>query len=85
MDDIAGRVKKIIIQYLGIDENKIVDNSSFTDLGADSLESVEIVMAFEEEFGIDLLDKDAQDIKTIADAINRIKRMIAEKNQIAIS
>ena len=65
------RVKKIIVDQLGVDESKINENSSFVDdLGADSLDIVELIMAFEEEFDIEIPDEDAEKMKTIGDAVN---------------
>ncbi len=63
------RIKKIIVDQLGVDESKITENSSFVDdLGADSLDIVELIMAFEEEFDIEIPDEDAEKMKTIGDA-----------------
>jgi len=63
------RIKKIIVDQLGVDESKITENSSFVDdLGADSLDIVELIMAFEEEFDIEIPDEDAEKIKTVGDA-----------------
>ena len=71
MSDVAERVKKIVLEHLGVDEAKIVDNASFIDdLGADSLDTVELVMAFEEEFGIDIPDEDAEKMGSVKDAIS---------------
>ncbi|MCH8238315.1 MAG: acyl carrier protein [Proteobacteria bacterium] len=73
MSDVADRVKKIVLEHLGVDESKVVDNASFIDdLGADSLDTVELVMAFEEEFGCEIPDDDAEKILTIKDAIDFI-------------
>ena len=73
MSDIAERVKKIIVDHLGVDEAKVVENASFIDdLGADSLDTVELVMAFEEEFGIEIPDEAAEKISTVKDAIEYI-------------
>lgn len=73
MSDIADRVKKIVVEHLGVDEDKVVDNASFIDdLGADSLDTVELVMAFEEEFGIEIPDDAAETILTVADAVKFI-------------
>lgn len=70
MSDVAERVKKIVIEHLGVDEAKVTDNVSFIDdLGADSLDTVELVMAFEEEFGCEIPDDAAEKILTINDAI----------------
>jgi acyl carrier protein len=74
MSDVAERVKKIVIEHLGIDEAKVVSNASFIDdLGADSLDTVELVMAFEEEFGIEIPDDAAEKIATIKDAVDFIE------------
>ncbi len=73
MSDVAERVKKIVIEHLGVEESKVSDNSSFIDdLGADSLDTVELVMAFEEEFGIEIPDDAAEKILTVKDAIEFI-------------
>ena len=73
MSDTADRVKKIVVEHLGVDEDKVVDNASFIDdLGADSLDTVELVMAFEEEFGIEIPDDAAENIQTFGDAVKFI-------------
>ena len=73
MSEIAERVKKIVIEHLGVDEDKVVESASFIDdLGADSLDTVELVMAFEEEFGIDIPDDAAETIQTFGDAVKFI-------------
>jgi len=73
MSDIADKVKKIVIEHLGADEDKVTDTASFIDdLGADSLDTVELVMAFEEEFGIEIPDDAAEKIQTVKDAISFI-------------
>ena len=73
MSDVAERVKKIVLEHLGVEESKVVENASFIDdLGADSLDTVELVMAFEEEFGCEIPDEDAEKILTIKDAITFI-------------
>ena len=70
MSDVADRVKKIVLEHLGVDEDKITENASFIDdLGADSLDTVELVMAFEEEFGIEIPDDAAEKILTVGDAV----------------
>ncbi len=70
MSDIAERVKKIVVEHLGVDETKVTENASFVDdLGADSLDTVELVMAFEEEFGCEIPDDAAEKIMTVKDAI----------------
>ena len=69
------RIKKIIVDQLGVDESKITENSSFVDdLGADSLDIVELIMAFEEEFDIEIPDEDAEKIKTVGDAVNYLSK-----------
>ena len=74
MSDIAERVKKIVVEHLGVDEAKAVLEASFIDdLGADSLDTVELVMAFEEEFGCEIPDEDAEKIVTLEDAVAFIK------------
>ncbi len=78
MSDIADRVKKIVVEHLGVDEAKVKDDASFMDdLGADSLGTIELVMAFEEEFNIEIPDDAAEKIQTVADAINFIKEKAA--------
>ena len=73
MSDIAGRVTKIVVEHLGVEEAKVVDSASFIDdLGADSLDTVELVMAFEEEFECEIPDDDAEKIQTVKDAIDFI-------------
>ncbi|MEZ5691136.1 MAG: acyl carrier protein [Rickettsiales bacterium] len=75
MSDIAERVKKIVVEHLGVDESKVVPEASFIDdLGADSLDTVELVMAFEEEFNIQIPDDAAEKILSLQDAINYIKQ-----------
>jgi len=73
MSDIADRVKKIVVEHLGVDESKVVEGASFIDdLGADSLDTVELVMAFEEEFGVEIPDDAAEKIVTVKNAIDYI-------------
>lgn len=73
MSDIADKVKKIVVDHLGVDEDKVTETSSFIDdLGADSLDTVELVMAFEEEFDIEIPDDSAEKIQTVKDAIDFI-------------
>jgi acyl carrier protein len=74
MSDIAERVKKIVVEHLGVEESKVTETASFVDdLGADSLDTVELVMAFEEEFGCEIPDDAAEKIATVQDAIDYIK------------
>lgn len=75
MSDIAERVKKIVVEHLGVEESKAVPTASFIDdLGADSLDTVELVMAFEEEFNIEIPDDAAEKILTLQDAVNFIQQ-----------
>ena len=70
MSDTAERVRGIIVEHLGVDEEKVTDTASFIDdLGADSLDTVELVMAFEEEFGCEIPDDAAEKILTVKDAV----------------
>lgn len=74
MSDIAARVKKIVVEHLGVEEDKVVPGASFIDdLGADSLDTVELVMAFEEEFGVEIPDDAAEKIVKVEDAVNYIE------------
>ncbi|ACI98973.1 acyl carrier protein [Rhodospirillum centenum] len=78
MSDTAERVKKIVIEHLGVEESKVTESASFIDdLGADSLDTVELVMAFEEEFGIEIPDDAAEKILTVKDAIDFINQKTA--------
>ncbi|WP_298720715.1 acyl carrier protein [uncultured Ferrovibrio sp.] len=78
MSDIAERVKKIVVEHLGVEEEKVTESASFIDdLGADSLDTVELVMAFEEEFGVEIPDDAAEKILTVKDAIDFIKERAA--------
>ena len=75
MSDTAERVKKIVVDHLNVDADKVTDNASFIeDLGADSLDTVELVMAFEEEFGIEIPDDAAESIVTVGDAVKYIDK-----------
>lgn len=77
MADVYERVKGIIVDQLAIEESKVTRNASFVDdLGADSLDTVELVMAFEEEFGIEISDEDAEKIITVGDAVRYIEERI---------
>jgi len=74
MSDIEEQVKKIIVDHLGLDESKVLSDSKFIDdLGADSLDTVELVMAFEEKFGIEIPDDAAETIQTVQNAIDYIQ------------
>jgi acyl carrier protein len=75
MSDVAERVKKIVVEHLGVDESKVVESANFIDdLGADSLDTVELVMAFEEEFNCEIPDDAAEKIQIVKDAIDFITK-----------
>jgi acyl carrier protein len=74
-NDIAERVKKIVVVYLGVDETKVMDSSRFMDdLGADSLDAIELAMAFEDEFGCEIPDDAAKKIMTVKDTTDFIEQ-----------
>ena len=74
MSETADRVKKIVVEHLGVEGDKVTEEASFIDdLGADSLDIVELVMAFEEEFGVEIPDDAAEKITTVKDAIDYIE------------
>ena len=78
MSEIGERVKKIVVEHLGVEPEKVVDNASFIDdLGADSLDTVELVMAFEEAFGVEIPEDAAEKISTVKDAIEYIEKQKA--------
>jgi|TARA_B110000014_G_C20120140_1_gene593233 acyl carrier protein len=73
-DDVGSKVKKMVVDHLGVDETKVTEEANFIDdLGADSLDTVELVMAFEEEFGAEISDSEAEKILTVGDAIKFIE------------
>jgi len=75
------KVRSIIVEQLGVDEDEVTMEASFTDdLGADSLDIVELVMAFEEEFGIEIPDEDAEKIATVKDAVHYIDQHTESEN-----
>ena len=75
MSEIAKKVTSIIVDKLGVEEKEVTPTASFTnDLGADSLDIVELVMAMEEAFGVDIPDEEAENIRTVEDAVNFIKK-----------
>ena len=77
MSDVASRIKAIIVDKLGVDENEVTLEASFTnDLGADSLDTVELIMEFEKEFGISIPDDQAESIATVGAAVEFIERFI---------
>ncbi len=74
MSDAADKVREIIANELGVEMEKVADEASFVeDLGADSLDTVELVMAFEEEFGVEIPDEDAEQMQTVGDAIRYLQ------------
>ena len=78
MSDISDRVKKIVLEHLGVEEAKVTETASFIDdLGADSLDTVELVMAFEEEFGCEIPDDAAEKIVTVKDAVAYLEQNTA--------
>lgn len=80
MSDVAERVKKIIVEHLGVEESKVVEDAGFIEhLGADSLDTVELVMAFEEEFSIEIPDEAAEKILTVGDAIKHIEEEVKKR------
>ncbi|MBC7318026.1 acyl carrier protein [Candidatus Bipolaricaulota bacterium] len=81
MSDVANRVKEIIAEQLMVELDEITEDATFVDdLGADSLDRVELIMEFEEEFGIEIPDEDAEKITTVGEAIAYIERRLAEKS-----
>ena len=76
-ENVKVRVMRIVAEHLGIDQNKLSEDSELTDLGADSLDKVEIAMEFEEEFGIEISDEQTDDFKTIGSTIAHIQAMCA--------
>ncbi len=78
MSDISDRVKKIVVEHLGVEEDKVTEAASFIDdLGADSLDTVELVMAFEEEFGCEIPDDAAEKIVTVKDAVTYLEQAVS--------
>ncbi len=78
MSEVAERVKKIVVEHLGVDAEKVIESANFIDdLGADSLDQVELVMAFEEEFGVEIPDDAAETIVTVGDAVKFLSKATA--------
>ena len=78
MADIVARVKELVIENLGVEADKVTETASFVDdLGADSLDAVELIMALEEEFGVEIPDEDAEKITSVAEAVAYVKANIA--------
>ncbi|MBN2000597.1 acyl carrier protein [candidate division KSB1 bacterium] len=74
---VEDRVKEIIVEQLGVDANEVTESASFIDdLGADSLDTVELVMAFEEEFGLEIPDEEAEQLTTVGAALNYLKEKL---------
>ncbi|HJP56873.1 MAG TPA: acyl carrier protein [Gemmatimonadales bacterium] len=79
MDNVEEKVKDIIVEELGVERDKLTPGASFMeDLGADSLDTVELVMAFEKEFDIDIPDEDAEKLRTVGDAMNYLHQKIGK-------
>ncbi len=80
MSEIADRVREIIAEQLLVDVDEVTDEASFVeDLGADSLDTVELIMEFEDEFGVEIPDEDAEKVQTVGEAITYIEKMVQEK------
>ena len=78
---VADKVKSIIVEQLGVDADEVTNDASFTDdLGADSLDIVELVMAFEEEFGIEIPDEEAEKISNVSEAVEYIEHNTGDQN-----
>jgi len=78
--DIEAAVKEIIVDQLGVDEDQVKPEASFIDdLGADSLDTVELVMAFEDKFEVEIPDEEAEKMRTVGDAIEKMKEKLADK------
>ncbi|MFV0470893.1 MAG: acyl carrier protein [Paludibacteraceae bacterium] len=76
MSEVAEKVKAIIVDKLGVDESEVIEAANFTnDLGADSLDTVELIMEFEKEFGVSIPDEEAQKIATVGDAIAHVEAL----------
>lgn len=79
-EEIRAKIKKIVVENLGVSEDQVTDDAQFSqDLGADSLDQVELVMSLEEEFGAEIRDEDADSLNTVGDAIAYIEKRIADK------
>ncbi len=80
MSEIADRVREIIAEQLLVDVDEVTDEASFVeDLGADSLDTVELIMEFEDEFGVEIPDEDAEKVQTVGESINYIEKLVQEK------
>lgn len=79
MSDVAERVKKIVVEHLGVEAAQVKEDAKFIDdLGADSLDTVELVMAFEEEFSVEVPDEDAEKLQTVGDVVKYIEEKTAK-------
>ena len=79
-EEIRAKIKSIVVENLGVSEDQVTDDAQFSqDLGADSLDQVELVMSLEEEFGAEIRDEDADSLNTVGDAIAYIEKRIADK------
>ena len=79
-DELRAKIKKIVVENLGVSEDQVTDDAQFAqDLGADSLDQVELVMSLEEEFGAEIRDEDADSLNTVGDAIAYIEKRLADK------
>ena len=82
MDDIASKVRAIIADQLMVDPDEVTDEASFVeDLGADSLDTVELIMEFEDEFGVEISDEDAEKISTVGEAVAYMSKMMEDKKE----
>jgi acyl carrier protein len=82
MSEIADKVKAIIADQLMVDPEEVLDESSFVDdLGADSLDTVELIMEFEDEFGVEISDADAEKISTVGEAVAYLEKLMEEKSK----
>ncbi len=82
MSDVAERVKKIVVEHLGVEAEKVTENASFIDdLGADSLDTVELVMALEEEFGIEIPDEDAEKMTNVGEAVRYVEEKASKSSK----
>lgn len=82
MADVASKVKEIIVDKLGVEPSEVTETASFVnDLGADSLDTVELIMEFEHQFGIDMPAEQSENIQTVGEAIAAIEKVIAEKGE----
>lgn len=82
MDEIASKVRAIIADQLMVDPEEVTDEASFVeDLGADSLDTVELIMAFEDEFGVEISDEDAEKILTVGEAVAYMTKLMEDKKE----